>query len=270
MIGEKDKLADRTVPGNLITLHRENCVLYGEGRIDPGARLGQINMTTVGNVTHNSIENKTEMNVLLGLDFYIADNIINVMSEEIDSVPNLAAVNLNSPLITKGMADLIGKEKYDAMKSEISLFGNVKEAPAGLKHTILFNELKLRWDDDANSWVSTGKIGIGSINNNQINKRVDGLLEIQVKRSGDILDFYLQIDRRTWYYFGYTRGVLQILASNNEFIDRMKKLKPNDRRQKVTSGESYIYMVSTDAKKNTFLRRFRDMQQQSEELQGEE
>ncbi|HEX2395911.1 MAG TPA: hypothetical protein VHI78_11240, partial [Bacteroidales bacterium] len=269
-IGAIDKLTDRNIPGNLITLHRENCVLYGEGRIDPGAKLGQINLSTVGNVTYNSIENKTEMNVILGLDFFIAENIIDVMSAEIDSVPNLPAVDLNSPLIAKGMADLIGKEKYEAMKSEASLFGNVKEAPAELKHTILFNELKLRWDNESNSWVSVGKIGIGSINNNQINKRVDGLLELQIKRSGDILDFYLQIDRRTWYYFGYTRGVLQILASNNEFIDRMKKLKPNERRQKVTSGESYIYMVSTDTKKNTFMRRYREVKEQEQGEQIEE
>jgi len=264
-IGSKEKLLDQNVPGNLLTLHRENCVLYGEGRIDPGAKLGQIKLSTVGNVTHNSNENTTEMNVMLGLDFYIADNIISVMADEIDSVPNLPAVDLNSPLIAKGMADLIGKEKYEAMKSELSLFGTVKDAPPELKNTILFNELKLRWDDEANSWVSIGKIGIGSINNTQINKRVDGLLELQIKRSGDILDFYLQIDRRTWYYFGYTRGVLQIHSSNGEFLDRMKKLKPNERRQKVTSGESYIYMVSTDVKKNSFLRRFRDLQQLGEE-----
>lgn len=264
LIGPVEKLTDRNAPGNLISLHRENCVLKGEGRIDPGAKLGQITMSTVGSVTHNSVDNTTEMNLMLGLDFYIADNIINVMATEIDSVPNLPAVDLNSPLIVKGMTDLIGKERYQAMRSELSLFGNAKAAPPELSKTILFNELKLKWNDESNSWMSDGKIGLGSIHNTQINKRVDGLLELQVRRSGDILDFYLQIDRRTWYYFGYTRGVLQIHASNSEFLDRMKKLKPNERRQKVTTGESYIYMVSTDAKKNTFLRKFRDMQQQQE------
>jgi hypothetical protein len=269
-IGSKEKLSDRNVPGNLLTLNRENCQLFGEGRIDPGANLGQISITTVGNVNHNTIENKTEMNLMLGLNFFIEENIIGVMAEEIDSMPSLTAVDLNNPLIAKGMADLIGKEKYEAMKSEVSLFGNIKEAPSEIKNTVFFNELKLRWDDESNSWVSVGKIGIGSINNKQINKRVDGLLELQVKRSGDLLDFYLQLDRRTWYYFGYTRGVLQMHSSNNEFLDRMKKLKPNERRMKVTSGESFIYMVSTDAKKNTFLRRYRDSQQQEEGAISEE
>jgi hypothetical protein len=269
-IGSKEKLLDPNIPGNMLTLHRENCELFGEGRIDPGAKMGQIKLSTVGNVSHNSIENRTEMNVMLGLDFYIAGNIIEVMASEIDSMPNLPAVDLNNPVYTKGIVDLIGKEKYEAMKSELSLFGTLKETPPELRHTILFNELKLRWDNEANSWVSVGKIGIGSINDIPINKRVDGLLELQIKRSGDILDFYLQVDRRTWYYFGYTRGVLQIHSSNSEFLDRMKKLKPNERRLKVSGGgESYIYMVSTDVKKNTFLRRYREVQQAAEEGQPE-
>jgi hypothetical protein len=264
LIASKDKLLDVNAPGNLLTLHRENCDLYGEGKLDLGAKLGQVGLVTVGNAHHNNVDNVTEMDVMLGLDFFIPENIIGVMGAEIDSMPNLPAVDLNRPVYTKGIVDLIGKSRYDAMKSELSLFGTLKEMPPELKHTILFNELKLKWDDESNSWVSVGKIGIGSINNIQINKQVEGFLELQIKRSGDVLDFYLQVDRRIWYYFGYTRGVMQIHSSNNEFLDRMIKLKPTERRQKVTGGESFIYMVATDTKKNTFLKRYREVLQSRE------
>jgi hypothetical protein len=267
-IASKEKLFDPSSSGNLLTLHRENCEMYGEGNLNLGANLGQVKLTTVGNALHKTIENTTELNVVLGIDFFIANNIINVMAAEIDSIPSLPAVDINSTLYTKAVIDLIGKTRYDAMKSELSLFGTTKEIPAELKHTVLFNELKLRWDDESNSWVSVGKIGIGSINGHQINKRVNGLLEIQIKRSGDILDFYLEMDRRTWYYFGYTRGVMQVHSSNNEFLDLMKKLKPSEREQKVSSGESYIYMVSTDVKKNNFLRRYRSVKEGVQEIQN--
>jgi len=259
LIGQKDKLLDRSAPGNLLTLHRENCEIRGEGKLNLGEKLGQVKITTVGNSSHNSVENNTEMDVLLGLDFYIADNIMNIMAVEADSMPNLAAVDLNRPAYVNNMVELIGKAKYESIKSELSLFGSLKEFPSELRHTLLFNELRLKWNNESNSWVSVGKIGIASINNTPVNKRVDGLIELQIKRSGDILDIYLQFDRRTWYYFGYTRGVMQILASSNEMLDRMMKLKPGDRRLKVDTGESYIYMVSTDMKKNTFLRRYREM-----------
>jgi hypothetical protein len=266
-IASRDKLLDRNMTGNILTLHRESCELSGEGKIDPGAKLGQVKITAVGNVVQKTVTNETEMDVILGLDFYMAENIIDIMANEADSMPNLPAVDLNRPTYTKGIVELIGKNRFDAMRSELSLFGALKEMPSELRHTIMFNELRLKWNNESNSWISVGKIGIGSINNTQVNKRVDGLLELQIKRSGDILDFYLQLDRRTWYYFGYTRGVMQIHSSNGEFLDRMKKLKPNERRLKVTSGESYIYMVSTDVKKNAFVRKFREISARQEQGQ---
>jgi hypothetical protein len=256
-ISTKERLLDPTAPGNYLSVHRENCDLYGEGRLDLGANLGLVKLAATGNATHKTIENKTELHVILGIDFFIADDIIQVMAAEIDSMPSLEAVDINNPLYVKSLINLMGKAKYDAMKSEASLFGTPKETPAEIKHTILFNELTIRWDDENNSWVSVGKIGIGSINGRSVNKRVEGMMELQIKRSGDILDFYFQLDRQTWYYFGYTRGVMQMHSSNNEFLDLMKKLKPNEREAKSVGKDSYIYMVSTDVKKNSFLRRYR-------------
>ncbi len=265
-ISSKERLLDPTAPGNYLSIHRENCELYGEGRLDLGANLGLVKLATTGNATHKTAENTTELHVILGIDFYIADDIIQVMAAEIDSMPSLEAVDVNNPLYVKSLINLMGKAKYDALKSEASLFGTPKETPAEIKHTILFNELTLRWDDENNSWVSVGKIGIGSINGRSVNKRVDGMLELQIKRSGDILDFYFQLDRRTWYYFGYTRGVMQMHSSNNEFLDLMKKLKPNEREAKSSGKDSYIYMVSTDVKKNTFLRRYRAVKDSQENV----
>ncbi len=240
LIGQKDKLLNRNSPGNLLSLHRENCELYGEGKLNLGEKLGQVKLTASGNVTHNTVTNQTEMDLLLGIDFFIDNGIINIMASEADSMPSLPAVDLNRPAYVKNMTELIGKSKYDAMKSELSLFGSMKELPAELRHTILLNELRLKWNNESNSWISVGKIGIASINNTTINKRVDGLIELQIKRSGDIMDIYLQLDRRTWYYFGYTRGVMQIHSSNNAFLDRIMKLKTADRRMKVITGESFI------------------------------
>jgi hypothetical protein len=261
LVGQKDKLADRSLPGNLVSLQRENCVLYGEGNMGLGEKLGQVKLTVAGNTTYNPAANETEVDVLLGMDFFVADNIMALMSAEVDSMPNLPATDLSRPALVKNTIQLIGKDKYRAMRSDLSLFGEKKQVPAEMKHTLVFNELKLKWNNETNSWQSVGKIGIASINNVPVNKRVDGLIELQIKRSGDIMDVYLQFDRRTWYYFGYTRGVMQIHSSNGAFLDKIKNLKTGDRKMKVTSGESYSYMVSTDAKKNSFVRKFRDRQE---------
>ncbi|MCK4630962.1 MAG: hypothetical protein KAT40_05930, partial [Bacteroidales bacterium] len=83
-------------------------------------------------------------------------------------------------------------------------------------------------------------------------------LEIQKKKSGDMFDLYLKLDNETWYYFAYTRGVMQALSNNHRFTDPIQVLKTGQRRLDVKSGEtSYIYMLSVDRKLQMFLRRFR-------------
>ncbi len=101
VIALKDKLADRNVPGNLVSLHRESCEVYGEGRLSFGEKLGQIKLTTAGNVTHNTVTNETVMDVLMGMDFFVEDDIMAVMSSEADSMPRLPAVDLSRASIHK-------------------------------------------------------------------------------------------------------------------------------------------------------------------------
>jgi hypothetical protein len=251
-IASKDKLLNRDLPGNYMSLHKEECQLYGEGKINMGEELGQLKFTTVGNLRHDINKNETRLNIMLGMNFYINNDIITLMANEIDSVPDVAPTNLNSFLYKKGMDELVGPAKAKQLQNELALFGDYKEIPEELLFTIFLTELTLHWNDETNSYISSGKIGVGSINNIQINKRVKGLVELQIKRSGDIFDMYLEVDKNTWYYYGYTRGVLQILSSNKSFLDAIMELKPKERKKKVKKGTSFIYLVSTERKFRRF------------------
>jgi hypothetical protein len=82
------------------------------------------------------------------------------------------------------------------------------------------------------------------------------------------MDVFLQIDERTWYYFGYTRGVMQVYSNNRDFLDVLSELSNNQRTQKVKSGDiSYIYMVASDRKISNFRRRMRMIQEGDEPLE---
>lgn len=259
-IGSMDKINNFELAEDYLSFHREDCKLFQEGELDLGEDLGQVKIRAFGNAQHDLNKNETKLDVVLTIDFYIDENMINIMGAEIDSIPNLEAVRLNRPVNLKAMHRLVGKEAYSKLQDELNLFGTIKELPEELKHTILLNDVQLVWDDYSNSYQSVGKIGIASINNIQINKKVNGMLELRIKRSGDIFDLYLEIDRRTYYYFGYTRGVMQTLASNRTYVETIMNMKPKERKHSAAKGqESYIYMISTDRKKNNFYRRYRDI-----------
>lgn len=261
-IGSKEKIHDFTLPESYHSLARENCEIYSEGAVDLGENTGQLKLKAMGNVRHNILKNETTLDVVLMVDFFMDQDMINLMAHEIDSSPQLKAIDLNRSVYKKAINATIGEKNAKILRDELSLFGTIKELPKELKHTIVFGELKLKWNDESNSYQSYGPIGISTINNVQINKRVNGLIELQLKRSGDVMDFYFEIDRRTYYYFGYTRGVMQTLSSNREYVETLMNSKPGDRKQKVAKGEtSYLYLVSTDQKKNRFLRRYRESQE---------
>lgn len=259
-IGSKEKINDFRLAENYVSFHREDCQLNGEGEINLGQDLGLVTLKNYGSIIHKVDENKTELNLVMAINFYITPEMLNVVGNEIDSFPRLQAVSFTRDEYKKAMNAWVGEETYKKFEEELTLFGTVKEVPKPLLNTILINEIKLTWSDVTNSFHSVGQIGIASINGIQINKKIDGFFELRIKRSGDIMDLYLQLDRRNYYYFGYTRGVMQTLSSNRTYVETIMNMKTKDRKVKTNRGQTpYNFLISTDRKKNNFYRRWQDI-----------
>jgi hypothetical protein len=257
-ISSRAKLDSFSIPGNYISFHRENCVHYGEGKLNLGVDLGQVKLMPVGNVRRNIPANTTTIEMMLGVDFFLGDKVQSIFATDLDSLPG-EPVDLTGNLYKKSVAEVLGKEASEMFFYEMGLFGMAKETPPELNKTIVFNDLTMVWNDATNSYQSIGKIGVGNVGGIQVNKKYEGFVEIVKKRSGDLMDIYLKIDDRNYYYFGYTRGVLQTLTTNRQYLELIKDKKPKDRKLKVgRGGTPYQYMIATDRKKNMFLRRWRE------------
>ena len=88
---------------------------------------------------------------------------------------------------------------------------------------------------------------------------IDGKVEIIKKRSGDIINIYIEIDKNNWYFFTYTRGMMQAISSDTDFNTAIQETKPDKRKSKPEKGqEPYQFMYSTERKKVDFLRKFDD------------
>jgi hypothetical protein len=256
-ISSKEKLADPRLPGNWLSLNPNTCVEYGEGDIDLGIRLGQTVLSSFGDVTHEINTGNTTLGTMISMDFLMSDEAFQVMSHDIDSLQGLEAFNLTDEKYNKRISDIIGKDRNEILQAELGLYGEYQNIPKELVHTIFFTKVDFVWNQDTRSYRSTGKIGIGSINGQQIHKMVDGYMELSKRRSGDLFDVYLQLDRDLWYYFGYTRGVMHVLSSNRNFNLIVGDLKTKQRQLKTKRNEEpYIFIVTTGRKKEMFLRGF--------------
>jgi hypothetical protein len=200
--------------------------------------------------------------MLMSFNFFFDDGAIDKMGDAIVEFADLKATDFSRPVFEKGMREMLGKEQADKLISQLNLYGSFKKFPDELKKTLFLSDVKMKWNIATRSYTSSGKLGIGNINKTQINKFVDGRIEIIKKRGGDILNIYLELDPNNWYYFNYTRGTMLAVSSNEAFNTSLKNLKPDKREQKGEKGEPNFYFnICPPSKKTQFLRKTQSAEQ---------
>jgi hypothetical protein len=256
IIAPLDKITNQTLPGNMVAFDRNFCVLSGEGNINFGAKYDLVKFGSAGKVTHTLDSGKVSVEAILGIDFYFSPEALKLMADEIRLKTSLKPVSLNTELNNKGMKDLFGVESANRISEEMNLFGASGNLPKDFSYKLLLNDVKLFWNESTSSFRSTGKIGIGFIGAQPVNLYVDGFIEIQRRRSGDMIDVYLKADESTWYYFSYFRGVMMAQASNGAFNQILTSTKANDRKHpESTVRVPYSYMIAVEDRLPRFLRR---------------
>ena len=63
-----------------------------------------------------------------------------------------------------------------------------ENASSDFNPEFILNDLQLVWNEEYRSYRSVGKIGIGFVGAQGLNIKVDGYVELQKRRSGDMLD----------------------------------------------------------------------------------
>jgi hypothetical protein len=213
-------------------------------------------MAGAGNIVHTIDSNKVDIKAIIALDFHFSPEALKMMSDEIRMMPTLKPVNLISDFNNKGMMDLMGVDAANQLKQETDIFGASRNLPKEFTYELLLNEVTMYWNEASSSFRSTGKIGIGFVGNQPVNLYVDGYVEIQRRRSGDMIDIYLKGDTYTWYYFSYFRGVMMAQAGDNSFNTLLSNLKLKERKDPRSSVRvPYTYMIAAEDRLGRFLQR---------------
>lgn len=256
IISSLEKIADRKLAGNIVALDNNFCLLNSEGNINFGAKFDLVNFASAGKVSHVIDSGKVTIEAIMGLDFFFSPEALTLMADELRLVPSLKPVNLNSELNTRGMQDMFGTQAATRIKEEMSMFGTSRNLPKEFNYEIFLTDVKLVWNESTSSFRSVGKIGIGFVGNQPVNLYVDGNIEIQRRRSGDMIDVYLKANESTWYYFSYFRGVMMTQSGNNNYNKLIADMKANSRKHPESSVRvPYTYMIAVENQLSRFLRR---------------
>ena len=277
-LGSPEKVRDPSLPGNYLTLNKNFCRLKGEGQLNLGVDLGQVQIVTVGDILQDMEGDSVVLDVMIGLDFFFHPEALQIMHQEIDSLTRLPAVDVHDEHYQRLLKELPIVEHTPSASSErgkkkkevgIPSILQLQQVPPAQRHTIFLSKVHLRWDPETRSFISEGKIGLGNINGRPLNVLVDGYLEIRRRRSGSAFDLYLQPTSRIFYYFAYTPGVMQAIARNRAFMAAIMQEKESKRMVRTNrTGPSYIYMPGVNRKMTMFLQRMELFKEPVRENEG--
>ncbi len=255
-IASLEKLSDLSRHGNMVTFDRNQCIVTSEGKIEFGLNYDLLKMSSSGIVTNKTDSSLVEVRSMLSFSFHFSPEALKLMADDIRSIPTLRAVNLSSEFNSKAMRDLIGEQAAKTLNEELQLFGVARSLPKEYASQIMLNDVTLKWNPYTMSFISTGRIGIGFIGDQPMNIYVDGWVELQRKRSGDLLDIYVKGNDNVWYWFSYVRGMLMSYSSNQTYNDLLSNTKEKMRRDpKATARVDFVYMLGLRDRLLNFLRR---------------
>lgn len=257
MISNKDKIRKRELPGDLVSLAVENCVIMGDGRIDHAVDLGRVQLTGVGSLRFESEGAKTSTEEVILADFFFLDNAMDRMATEMSAYPDLKPVDVTKTYYEKMLRELLGLERSDKLISELSIKGEIKKLPEEVMKTLVLADVKMRWDGPEQSWVSDGPIGVASILKKPIYRYVKGKVHLERKRSGDIMTILLMLDDQSYYFFQYSRNYLYAYSSDAVFNTMIGEVKDEKREMDGSKGlVPYQYMLTNKKKADDFRERF--------------
>lgn len=254
-IGSNDRLDKKSKAGNLLTLDTRQCILTGEGAVELGAGLGQVNLKSFGKAIHFMLVDSTTFRLAMALDFFFSDQALGKLRDDLQA-SELKGVDVNSDIYFNMLDNLVGPAAAKDVLNELNTTGQVKRLPQQLIQSLILTDLTMTWDPDLKSYISTGPFGIAGVQRDLINRQVEGYVEIGKRRTGDILNIYIEISKTEWYFFTYGNGIMQAISSNNAFNETLSSIKEDKRTLKgKTDEDGYQFIIATTERRIAFLRK---------------
>jgi hypothetical protein len=254
-VGSKEKLADRTRSGPYLSFNTQNCTSYGEGRMDLGSKMGQVELKAAGNILYFPDSDSTELNLTLSIHFPFPNDLKKIMKTSFDNLPG-SNLSLKDEETVKYLTDMLDSTTSDKAFAGIKDDGKFKKLPKEFDRTLVFNQVKLSWWKRDKALQFNGESGLVVFDGEQILKPLSIMMELNRKPSGDLFSLLLIPEENKEFYFQYKSGTLQAYSSIKEFQQTLMGLDAKDRQFTEKKGGTLTVVPSSKRRSDRFKSRF--------------
>ncbi|OYT11884.1 MAG: hypothetical protein B6I18_02640 [Bacteroidetes bacterium 4572_112] len=259
-IASEEKLSQRSLPGNYLSLSRRNCVVYAEGELNIVFNTGHVQATTYGKARYYTKLDSSAFSISIPLNFHFNEDALEMMAMDLNDRMGLGAIDLENDVYKVMLNNKLGQEMSDNLSSKIiTNGGEYRKVPKELLSTIFISDVRMKFNPRTRSFVSIGDIGIASLGKYQVLKYVPGKLEILNKKGRFVITIAFDLGSKEYYYFeikgNNTAGQVLAYSSNKEFVRLIKESKSDDRKFKAKGKQpKFNYYLSTPIKFKKFMR----------------
>jgi len=244
---------------NRMAFDTRRCIIQGSGPLNLGLHFGSyMNVEAAGTIKHYIIPDTTRLEVSLLIDFFFYEAALKMMVDTILGY-DLKGLDISNKNYADALDFFLGSSESMDMGDDLGIFGGSRRVPERLKKTFFFTDVNMKWNDETRSFISNGPFAIGNIGDDQVNRYVNGHLEMVRKRSGDELNILIEVGSDTWYFFNYRSNVMQTLSSDMTYNGRISELKTEKKILKNDDEEEqYEFVIASRRKWIEFRRKMEE------------
>jgi hypothetical protein len=271
IFGDSSKVLANDIRGSRLIFNNKTGKLEGEGKINIGSALKYISVDAAGSISGefsnipDSLLDKTppppvDIDIISGLKMRIPEKLLRMMMNEVEAA-SFGAETVNYltdlPYYQRRLSMLFPPDA-DVDKAIAEVSTGLVELPKKYNtYNFLLSGLKMRWDMDYQSFVSTkDKVGMISMNGQMINKILSTYVEYKMPgNEDDRVYIYIKLPNDIYYYYGYKQGILEMTSNDNRFMEEANKMKKTELVLKMEDGENFEIQIVDNNRAQAFVQR---------------
>lgn len=222
-VGPSENVVEGSLVGNKLVVKNKIEVVVATGKIRLGFDKEPIRFAAAGEITHRYQEGKTDMLLSVLIDLLLPDDALKLFYNQlVDYSFGAQDVNNDQEYVKIAFSNLSDGRDRDRLVKGLEEEGVVVRTEV-TDHLFVLSNLDLSWDGDTRSFRSKETVGMANMNGEVVNKRLNGIFEIQILPTGRTFNLLVEPSQETYFFFNYRSGRIYPVSTLMEFNDAVKK-----------------------------------------------
>ena len=218
-VGDKNRVLNNAPRGSIMTFNETTRMISTQGKINMGFSMPVLDPLVAGKMYKREDDSSYTLEAFMALDILLPKDaykrMITVMK---DQGAGASGIPYSGEDLKYELGEFLSDKRLESTYKKATEIGEM-EVSEDIKRKFIFSETKFTYSPKNKSWFSASPIGVSVINGQQINKRFNSRMQMQVKRSGVSLKIYMEVSKYDWFYFEYFRNNLVAISTDKEFND---------------------------------------------------